>query len=132
MRYILDTHTLLWSLFTPEKLSVWARKTIQNRENDVTVSVVSFWEISLKYALGKIELADTRPEELPGATEEMGLDIIPISAMEASSSYHLPRLAHKDPFDRMIIWQSIQRKMTLISKDPEFSLYLDYGLKTRW
>ncbi|MBW1800558.1 MAG: type II toxin-antitoxin system VapC family toxin [Deltaproteobacteria bacterium] len=132
MRCLLDTHSLLWSLFRPEKLSVWAKKEIQNRENDIAVSVVSFWEISLKYALGKLELPNTDPEELPGVTDEMGVNIIPLSPNEAASFYNLPRLAHKDPFDRLIIWQAIQQKMTLISKDREFRVYGKYGLKTRW
>ena len=73
MRYLLDTHSFLWALFSPEKLSTWARKEIQDRENDVILSVVTFWEISLKYALGKLELPNTEPEELPEAAEEMGV-----------------------------------------------------------
>jgi PIN domain nuclease of toxin-antitoxin system len=132
MRYLLDTHSLLWSLFSPEKLSASARKQIRSRENEVFASVVTFWEISLKYAMGKLELVDTGPEELPGAAENMGLDILPLRPEEAASFYKLPRLAHKDPFDRLIIWQAIQGKATLISRDREFKVYGKFGLKIHW
>ena len=132
MRYILDTHSFLWALFSPDKLSAWARREIRDRENEIALSVVTFWEISLKYALGKLELADTDPEELPEAAEGMGLDILLLRPDEAASFHKLPRIAHKDPFDRLIIWQAIQHKMTLISKDREFKAYGEFGLKIRW
>jgi PIN domain nuclease of toxin-antitoxin system len=132
MRYILDTHSFLWSLFSPEKLSTWARKEIRDRENEVALSVVTFWEISLKYALGKLELPNTEPDELAEAAEEMGLDILLLRPVEAASFHKLPRIAHKDPFDRLIIWQAIQHKMTLISRDRQFKVYGQFGLKSRW
>ncbi len=132
MRYILDTHSFLWALFSPEKLSTWARKEIRDRENEVALSVVTFWEISLKYALGKLELANTEPEELPEAAKEMGLDILLLRPVEAASFHKLPGIAHKDPFDRLIIWQAIQHKMTLISRDRQFKVYGQFGLKSRW
>jgi PIN domain nuclease of toxin-antitoxin system len=62
----------------------------------------------------------------------MNLEILPITAAEASSFHKLPRLSHKDPFDRIIIWQAIQRKMTLVSKDRDFKAYHKLGLRTFW
>ena len=132
MRCSLDTHSFLWSIFSPENLSESARKTIRDQENEIAVSVVTFWEISLKYALGKLELPNTDPEELPKATEEMGLNIIPLTPHEAASFCNLPRSGHKDPFDRLIIWQAIQLKRELITKDGEFGIYEKYGLKVCW
>ena len=132
MRYLLDTHSFLWTLFSPGKLSTPARKEIQNRENDVAVSVVSLWEISLKYSLGKLELVNTEPEDLPLVSQEMGIAILRLEPHEASSFHKLPKLAHKDPFDRLIIWQAIERKMVLISKDRSFGDYMKCGLKTYW
>ncbi|MBW1998265.1 MAG: type II toxin-antitoxin system VapC family toxin [Deltaproteobacteria bacterium] len=132
MNYLLDTHTFLWVLFEPEKLSSWARKEIRDPKNRVAVSIVTFWEISLKYSLGKLELHNVSPADLPGAAQEVPLDIIPLRAEEAASFHRLPRLAHKDPFDRMMIWQGIGNRMTLISKDKEFRSYRDYGLRVRW
>ena len=132
MNFLLDTHSFLWTLFVPEKLSRSATQKIMSSDNDVAVSVVAFWEISLKYALGKLELFGVEPDELPGFADQMGLNILPISPTEAASFHRLPRLLHKDPFDRFIIWQAIQRKMILISKDREFKEYQKFGLRTDW
>jgi PIN domain nuclease of toxin-antitoxin system len=132
MRCLLDTHSFLWAAFSPEKLSKSARETIRDQENEIAVSVVTFWEISLKYALGKLELINVRPEALPEAAEKMGIDILQVAPHEAASFHNLPRLAHKDPFDRLIIWQAIQRKMRLISRDRSFKDYKQYGLKIHW
>ena len=132
MNLLLDTHGFLWSLFTPDKLSKAALREIKSPNNDVAVSVVTFWEISLKYALGKLELTGVKPEELPDFAAQMNLEILPITAAEASSFHKLPRLSHKDPFDRIIIWQAIQRKMTLVSKDHNFKAYHKFGLRTFW
>ena len=132
MNLLLDTHGFLWSLFTPEKLSKTVIHEIKSPNNDMAVSVVTFWEISLKYALGKIELTGVKPEELPDFADQMNLEILPITAAEASSFHRLPRLSHKDPFDRIIIWQAIQRKMTLVSKDRDFKTYRKFGLRTFW
>ena len=130
MNILLDTHVFLWSLFTPDKLSKAVIREIKSPNNDVAVSVVTFWEISLKYALGKLELTGVMPEELPDFAVQMSLEILPITAAEASSFHKLPRLSHKDPFDRIIIWQAIQRKMTLVSKDRDFKAYHKFGLRT--
>jgi PIN domain nuclease of toxin-antitoxin system len=132
MNLLLDTHGFLWSLFTPEKLSKAALREITSPDNEVGVSVVTFWEISLKFALGKLELTGVKPEELPVFADRMNLETVPITPDEASSFYKLPRLSHKDPFDRMIICQAIQRRMTLISKDRDFTAYRKFGLRTFW
>ena len=132
MRYLLDTHSLLWALFRPEKLSAPARKEIRDQSNDVAVSVVAFWEISLKCSLGKLKFSGVKPEELPGASEQMGLTILPLAKGEAATFSQLPRLAHKDPFDRMIIWQAIQQNIILISADREFKAYQKHGLRIHW
>lgn len=132
MRFLLDTHTFLWAIFDPEKLSRSARRAIRDPDNDILVSVITFWEISLKYGLGKIELEGIGPVDLPRIAEEMTLETLNIKPNEASTFYKLPRLAHRDPFDRLLIWQAIQQKMTLISKDRSFKEYKGYGLKIYW
>ena len=132
MNILLDTHVFLWSLFTPDKLTKTVIREIKTPDNDVAVSVVTFWEISLKYALGKLELTGVEPEELPDFAAQMNLEILPITTAEASTFHKLPRLSHKDPFDRIIIWQAIQRKMTLISKDRDFKAYHKFGLRIIW
>ena len=132
MKYLLDTHTLLWSIFEPEKISQSAGELIKDPKNEVLVSIISFWEISLKFAIGKLELTNTKPEALPKIAEEMGVEILQLEANEVASFYKLPRLTHKDPFDRMVAWQAISRKMTLISQDREFKQYKQFGLRLVW
>ncbi len=132
MNYLLDTHTLLWVLFEDEKLSEKAQETIKDPDNGIFVSIISFIEISLKYGLGKIELENITPEEIPDKVGEVGIDILEVTEKEASTFYKLPKVGHKDPFDRLIIWQAISRNMTLISKDKEMSEYKRFGLKVLW
>jgi PIN domain nuclease of toxin-antitoxin system len=128
MKYLIDTHIFLWSLFSPSKISKHAAQTIQKPENSIFVSTVSFWEISLKYALNKLELKGVTPDELPGFANQMNFETLNLIADDAASFYHLPRTPHGDPFDRMIIWQAIRKKMILISKDSKILAYQKFGL----
>lgn len=128
MRYLLDTHILLWALFDPKKISTVARKILRSQENSIFVSVVSFWEISLKYALNKLALQGIEPHELPDYASQINFEILGLSSEDAASFHQLSRLSHKDPFERMIIWQAIRNEMTLISKDKEFGEYEKFGL----
>ncbi|KOR32745.1 hypothetical protein TI05_05315 [Achromatium sp. WMS3] len=129
---LLDTHTFLWSLIADEKLSEKAKVLISNPEIPVYVSSVTFWEISLKSALGKLTLSPHTPEDLPAIAEHtMGFLTLPLEVEEAARFYHLPIL-HKDPFDRMLIWQAISRRLTLVTKDCQFSAYTQYGLSMIW
>ena len=132
MKYLMDTHALLWAIFEPEKMSNSARELIKDPQNEVFASIISFWEISLKFSIGKLELINTTPETLPKITEEMGVEILPVEANEAASFHKLPRKRHKDPFDRMVAWQAISRKMMLISRDREFKQYKQFGLRLVW
>ena len=132
MTYLLDTHTLLWTLFEDEKLSAKASEAISNAENAIYVSVISYWEISLKYALGKLELVGIAPDQLPEKAKEIAIDTMALSEEDAVTFYKLPRLKHKDPFDRLIIWQAIRRDVPLISKDKNVADYQDFGLEVLW
>ncbi len=132
MRCLLDTHSFLWAAFSPEQLSPAAAQCIRDLDNEILVSVITFWEISLKHALGKLDLTGVTPDELPEVASQMGVQIIGLTAQEAAGFHHLPRLAHKDPFDRLIIWQAIQRRNRLISRDRSFKEYRASGLKLLW
>ena len=132
MNYLLDTHAFLWAAFSPHKLSAKSRNEIRSAENQVCISIVSFWEISLKYTLGKIELNNCTPADMPDIATQMGLEIIQLSAQETASFYQLPKVAHKDPFDRMIIWQAIQQQRILVSKDANFPEYRQFEFKVLW
>ena len=132
MTYLLDTHTFLWAAFSPENLSPAASKEIRLAENRIYLSTISLWEISLKYTLGKMTLENCKPDDMPDIAEQMHIQLIQPTNKETASFYRLPRAAHKDPFDRMIIWQAIQQQIILISKDTHFADYEKFGLSVLW
>ncbi|GHU93654.1 twitching motility protein PilT [Bacteroidia bacterium] len=133
MKYLLDTHALIWALLDPTKLTTKVRSIIADSKNQVCVSVVSFWEIALKTSIGKFSLKNVNVKLLPKYAEQMGLTIVDLQAQEAISLTDLPiKNNHKDPFDRMIICQSIVYKMALISKDSMFEQYKENGLLLLW
>lgn len=132
MEYLLDTHSFLWAVFEPKKLGKSARDLITEPKNRIIVSSITFWEIALKSALGKLELVNCLPDELPATAIQMGLESLNLEADIAASFYRLPKQHHKDPFDRMIIWLAIQKRFILISKNKQFNTYSQYGLQTAW
>jgi PIN domain nuclease of toxin-antitoxin system len=132
MSYLLDTHTLLWSLFEQSRLGKKGAEVIHNPDLTVFVSVVSFWELSLKFAIGKLELDDVTPDDFPALVRQSGFDILTLAESDAATFHHLPRLEHKDPFDRLLIWQAISRKLTFISHDKACVAYKKHGLKVIW
>ena len=132
MKLLLDTHAFLWAAFSPRKLSARARSALIDHDNVVAVSSLSFWEISLKFSLGKITLEGCAPDELPRVAQEMQFAIVQAYANDMASFQALPRTAHKDPFDRMIIWQAIRQGHALVSKDGHFAAYRPHGLTVWW
>ena len=117
MIWMLDTHALLWALFEPKQLGRKARVTLQNPANEVRVSPVSYWEISLKVGLGKLVLPHTDPSEIPSAVQRLGLTEEPLTPEILSTFHRLPYAPnHRDPFDRLLVWQAICRGSTLLSK----------------
>jgi PIN domain nuclease of toxin-antitoxin system len=132
MNCLLDTHTFLWAAIHPAQLSRQARATILDAANDIHVSIVTFWEVSLKFALGKIELQGITPEVLPDAATQMGFTLLTLAPQDAATFSQLPRFQHKDPFDRMLVWQSICQNLMLLSKDPDLKQYQPHGLRVLW
>lgn len=132
MNCLLDTHAFLWAAMSPSKLSRDTRSMLLDTENDIYVSVVTFWEVALKFNLGKIEPQGITPAELPDAAMQMGFFLLTLEPDDAASFHQLPRLQHKDPFDRMLVWQAIRQQLTFISKDPELMQYQRMGLNVLW
>jgi PIN domain nuclease of toxin-antitoxin system len=132
MKYLLDTHIIIWTFFETSKLSENIKSILSNTDNDIYVSSINFWEISIKINTGKISLAETNPEELPKICLEAGFNLIDLNSKEASTFYNLTATYHKDPFDRMLIWQAISNRYTLISDDDNIKNYTSEGLKLVW
>ena len=132
MSYLLDTHYILWTLFEPNKLDNEICAIFQDETIIKYVSAISFWEISLKYSLGKLHLSESNPDEVFDRTLESGFEVLSVSDRIFSSYYQLPKKDnHKDPFDRLLIWQAIQHDYTLITQDSKISDYVGIELKVR-
>lgn len=130
MIYLLDTHYLLWSLFEPEKITNRVLKLLEDEQDTKLVSGVNLWEISLKYALGKLELGGTKPDEIFEQLREAGYEVAELENHLLATYYQLPQKDdHKDPFDRLLIWQAIVNGYTLITQDKKMEQYRADGLK---
>lgn len=128
--YLIDTHIFLWLVFDPKKIDTKKLEVLKNPKNKIFIASISFWEISLKYNLGKLELKGLTPDELPKLALKMGLEVLEIDKDTMASFYKLPKVdTHKDPFDRIIIWKCINENITLISQDKKFPEYQEFGLK---
>ena len=131
--YLLDTHVLLWSIGQSHLLSATAREMIRDRVNEVVVSSVSLWEISLKYGIGKLVLGSMAPDDIPGYCDSLGFRILNLDPASASTYHTLPRIAeHRDPFDRMLVHQCIRQRATLVTGDHRLAHYEPYGLARIW
>lgn len=133
MKLLLDTHALLWAIIDPGRLSPPARAAITDPAAQVAASAVSFWEVSIKTALGKLQLTGVSPEELVDAAQQQGFDLLPLDARLAASFSRLPAdPRHRDPFDRLLTWQAISLGYTLVSRDRKISESQTAGLRTLW
>lgn len=130
---LMDTHTFLWFLMKSSRLSNTALSILQNADNAVYFSMVSLWELSLKYSIGKLELRGTDPRAMRLAALDVGALELSLTPEDCASYHLLPtKEDHRDPFDRMLIWQAISRKMPLLSKDRAFHQYRKDGLELIW
>lgn len=118
MRLLLDTHVLLWCLADDPTLSESVRTKVVDSSNSVFVSAASGWEIAIKQAIGKLEA----PEDLPEAIALCRFEPIPITLAHAMKAGFLPR-HHDDPFDRMLVAQSMLEGCTLVTRDSRINAY---------
>jgi PIN domain nuclease of toxin-antitoxin system len=121
MKFLLDTHLLLWAAGQPDRLSKVARELIENPGNELYFSAASIWEIAIKSSLGREDFkADSRL--VRRGLIDNGYREIPISSEHAVGVQALPFI-HKDPFDRLLISQSMSEGMWLVTSDPVLSQY---------
>lgn len=126
MKYLLDTHTLLWFFEGNLNLSLDARSAIENAENICFVSIASIWEIAIKLSLGKLTL-DASLNDLRSEILKNDFQIMPIEFDHIIELANL-EIIHRDPFDRIIISQAIAEKCTVISRDSNFTHYKNFKL----
>jgi PIN domain nuclease of toxin-antitoxin system len=104
MNYLVDTHIFLWSFTDPDKLSANVKLIFLDESNEIWVSQISLWEISLKYSLGKLVIKGMTPDELESEIENSFYKVFNLRNHDILTAYKLPRTNHLDPFDRMLIW----------------------------
>lgn len=115
MRILLDTHLLLWAMAASRKLPRAARTQLLDPGNEIYYSAASIWEIAIKSGLRRRDFR-IDVEALLAALKKSGFVELPISAVHAAGVPRLPAV-HKDPFDRLLVAQSIAEPMTLLTND---------------
>ena len=122
MRYLLDTHALIWIVTEDQKLSKKAKRIYLDNSNEIYLSAASVWEMAIKISLKKLTLEDKLSSFVDKHILGNNIGILNITADHALPLESL-RYHHKDPFDRLIVAQCIQERLQLISKDPIFDSY---------
>jgi PIN domain nuclease of toxin-antitoxin system len=128
MKLLLDTCTLLWIATADRALSRTAREAFADPENVVYLSAISVWEIALKHSLGKLPLPKPPMVLIPDLRTRHQIESLPLDERAALAVAQLPSL-HRDPFDRMLICQTIMGGLTLLTPDP---LITQYAVPTLW
>lgn len=122
MRLLLDTHVFIWFVLSPGQLSSAALAAIQSAENTIYLSLVSAWEMSIKSGLGKLSLAQPIEPFVRGQARRNRFEILPITLTHIATVETLP-LHHRDPFDRLLIAQSMTEGLPLITADHSIASY---------
>jgi PIN domain nuclease of toxin-antitoxin system len=127
VRLLVDTHVLLWSAETPEKLSAAARRELQDASNALFFSAASIWEIAVKISVGKLNLSMS-PGRLVESLTNSDFTELSITSSHAAKVASLP-LHHRDPFDRLLVAQAEIEQLVLVSKDDGLDAY---GIRRLW
>lgn len=122
VKFLLDTHTLLWWWVSSDKLSENAYQIIKNPNNMIFMSSASIWELATKCRKGKLPEAEKVLEHLDILIEQSGFEMLAIDYKHAKRSGELPQ-NHADPFDRMLVAQAQIENLILISKDETLKAF---------
>ena len=117
MRYLIDTHILLWARSAPDRLSDDMLAILKSPDSDLHVSVATLWECAIKSAMGKLEIPAGFHQIIAGSYRILGIEV---AHLEAHAN--LP-LHHRDPFDRMLIVQAQSHDLTVLTQDGAFARY---------
>ena len=121
MRLLLDTHTFLYAILEPRKLTPRMRKLLTDPGIPRWVSVVSLWEIAVKVHIGKLSMP-TEKEFYERHLRQLRAQALPVEMRHSLAMFELP-LHHKDPFDRLLIAQARAEDLTLATRDAAFAAY---------
>ncbi len=122
MKVLLDTHACIWMILGSSRISQLAKSTIQEFANEVYVSAATGWEITTKYRIGKMPEVEPFVHDFPGTLKRMSFQELPVS-MDHATRAGLLTGDHKDPFDRMLIAQSLAEGLPLVSNEELFDAF---------
>jgi PIN domain nuclease of toxin-antitoxin system len=128
MKFIADTHAFIWFVTDSPQLGAPAKKLFESSENECLFSIASVWEIAVKTSLGKLSFEKPLEQYLPEQMVANSIRVLDISLAHALRVANLP-FHHRDPFDRMIIAQSLTENLPILSSDQVFDTY---GIKRIW
>jgi len=128
VRCLLDTSVFLWALGPYEMLSQEVQDILDSGKHDLYLSAASSWEIAIKSSLNKLSLPEPAAQYIPNMLTTTGIRSLMISHVHALGVADLPS-HHTDPFDRMLVAQAQQERMTLLTSDKEI---LKYDVRTMW
>ncbi len=128
MDFLLDTSAFIWSVWEDKKLSTKACDCYSDEKNRIFLSLVSVWEMTIKYQIGKLSFKDSPENWIENFCKERKIEFLPVNLNDVFTLNNLP-LIHKDPFDRMLVSQAIANDMTMLTND---NLITQYDVKTIW
>ena len=128
MRFLLDTHALLWFLANAPRLSPYAKSLIEDTHSEAVVSIVSLWEIAIKNSGGKLPLPMPFVALFPAQLDLNSITLLPITIAQLDEVTRLP-FHHRDPFDRLLIAQARAESIPIVSVDAAFS---PYDVQIKW
>ena len=128
MNLLLDTHTFLWMSLDDPQLSETARAELSDTENELYLSPASYWELAIKISIGKYNLTEPLAAFVKREIVANNLKVLPINVDHTAEISTLP-FHHKDPFDRMLVAQSMVENFPLVSRDTIFD---QYGVVRIW
>ena len=129
MSCLLDTHAFLWWIGPYERLSARAHQAVLDG-GDVYVSAVAIWELAIKSRIGRLTIADDFRSRITAELVANDFQVLPVELEHVLGVHDLPdHPAHNDPFDRLLVAQSLVERLPLVSKD---SVLDDYGIERLW
>ncbi|MCF0039321.1 type II toxin-antitoxin system VapC family toxin [Dyadobacter fanqingshengii] len=121
MNLLLDTHAVIWFITDDLRLPRRTRILLEDADNSCFISIATLWEIAIKNSLGRLEL-HAELKEIFAIIDKTGFELLPITASHILTNAILPH-HHHDPFDRIIIAQSIEENLLVVTKDEKFVNY---------
>ena len=128
MKVLLDTHVFLWWVIDDPQLPLAVRSIIADGNNELYLSAASCWEMAIKAQLGRLQLPEKADAFVAAQMSLNSIQGLPVMASHALHLCNLP-LLHRDPFDRMLIAQSLMEGLPLVTSDR---LLADYGIEIIW